>query len=127
MFIMHNIHHAFYIINFLILGRPNITTNLETNIKSRSVELIGNIYFYDDSPGIIETYWKKNDEKINLEESSGKLLKMSSDISSLTIRNVNPGDAGKYQLTAINAVGSSTSDVIVLGTVLFDIFYLSKK
>lgn len=127
MFIMHNIHHAFYIINFLILGRPNITTNLETNIKSRSVKLIGNIYFYDDSPGIIETYWKKNDEKINLEESSGKLLKMSSDISSLAIRNVNPGDAGKYQLTAINAVGSSTSDVIVLGTVLFDIFYLSKK
>lgn len=124
---MHNIHHAFYIINFLILGRPNIMTNLETNIKSRSVKLIGNIYFYDDSPGIIETYWKKNDEKINLEESSGKLLKMSSDISSLTIRNVNPGDAGKYQLTAINAVGSSTSDVIVLGTVLFDIFYLSKK
>lgn len=97
-------------------SRPNITTNLETNIKSRSVKLIGNIYFYDDSPGIIETYWKKNDEKINLEESSGKLLKMSSDISSLTIRNVNPGDAGKYQLTAINAVGSSTSDVIVLGS-----------
>lgn len=89
--------------------------------------MIGNIYFYDDSPCIIETYWEKNDEKINLEESSGKLLEMSSDISSLTIRNVSPCDAGKYQLTAINAVGSSTSDVIVLGTVLFDIFYLNKK
>lgn len=76
---------------------------------------------------LLKPIGKKNDEKINLEESSGKLLEMSSDISSLTIRNVSPGDAGKYQLTAINAVGSSTSDVIVLGTVLFDIFYLSKK
>lgn len=93
----------------------------------KSVKLIGNIYFYDDSPGILDTYWTKNDEKINLKGSSEKLSEMSSDIPSLTIKNVSPGDAGKYQLTATNAVGSSTSDVIVLGTVLSDIIYFYRK
>lgn len=73
------------------------------------------MYFYDDSPGILETFWTKNEKKIEPEKSGGKLSETSNDTPSLTIRNVSPDDAGEYRLTATNAVGSSTSDVIVLG------------
>lgn len=90
-------------------------TSFETNIKDRLVKLIGNIYVYDDSPGILETYWTKNEKKINPEKSGGKLSEICNENPSLTIRNVSPDDAGDYRLTATNAVGSSTSDAIVLG------------
>lgn len=93
-------------------------TSFKTNIKDRSVKLIGNLYVYDDSPGILETFWTKNEKKKNPEESGGKLFKISDANSSLTIRNVSPDDAGEYRLTATNAVGSSTSDVIVLGILI---------
>lgn len=86
-------------------------TSFKTNIKDRSVKLIGNLYVYDDSPGILETFWTKKEKKI----SGGKLSEISNENPSLTIRNVSPDDAGEYRLTATNAVGSSTSDVIVLG------------
>lgn len=96
-------------------------TNLETNIENRSVKLICRMYFYDDSPDILETltFWTKNEKKIVPEKSSGKLLsEIINDTPSLTIRNVSPDDAGEYRLTATNAVGSSTSDVIVLGNLM---------
>lgn len=97
---------------FIYVGPPNITTSLETNIKNRSVKLIGNVFIYDDSPGILEIFWTRNDERVKYEESDGKLF---IDSPTLTIKNVSPDDAGEYQLTATNAVGSSSSDVIVLG------------
>lgn len=97
---------------FIYVGPPNITTSLETNIKNRSVKLIGNVFIYDDSPGILEIFWARNDERVKYEESDGKLF---IDSPTLTIKNVSPDDAGEYQLTATNAVGSSSSDVIVLG------------
>lgn len=95
-------------------------TNLETNIENRSVKLIGRMYFYDDSPDILETltFWTKNEKKINPEKSVGKLSEISNENPSLTIRNVSPDDAGEYRLTATNAVGSSTSEVIVLGNLV---------
>lgn len=74
------------------------------------------MYFFEDSPGIEETFWTKNNKEINTEESGGKLSEISNnDNLSLAITNVRPDDAGEYKLTAINAVGSSTSDAIVLG------------
>lgn len=100
---------------FIDVGPPNITTSLETNIKNRSVKLIGNVFIYDDSPGILDTFWTRNDKKIKSEESGGKLFEVYIDSPTLTIKNVSSDDAGEYQLTATNAVGSSTSDVIVLG------------
>lgn len=111
-----------YIISYT--GSPNITTSVDTNIKNRSVKLIGSLYFFDDSPGILDTFWTKYDEKINTQESGEKLSEISNDYPSLTITNVGPDDAGEYHLTAINAVGSSTSEAIVLGIL---ISYLKKK
>lgn len=87
--------------------------------------MIGRMYFYDDSPGILETFWTKNEKKIDPEKSGGKLSEISNDTPSLTIRNVSPDDAGEYRLTATNAVGSSTSDVIVLGILVVYIVIFS--
>lgn len=100
---------------FIYVGPPNITTSFETNIKDRSVKLIGNVFVYDDSPGILDTFWTKNPEQIKTEENSGKLLEGNIDSPTLIIKNVSPDDDGEYQLTAKNAVGTSTSDVIVIG------------
>lgn len=86
--------------------------------------MTANIYFYDDSPGIFETFWTKNDKKINPEESGKVLSEMTTQNPSLTIRNVCPDDAGEYQLTAINDVGSSTSDVIILGIIDIKYYFL---
>lgn len=76
---------------------------------------MGEVYFFDHSPGILKTFWTKNGEKIDIEESNGKLSETRFDNPSLTITNVGPDDAGEYKVTAINAVGSTTSEVIVLG------------
>lgn len=81
----------------------------------KSVKLIGNVFVYDDSPRILETFWTKNVKTIDLEGSSRKCLEENIGSLSLTIKNVSPDDAGEYRLTAINAVGLSTSEVIVLG------------
>lgn len=109
-------HHLFY------LGPPNITTSLETNNKNRSVKLIGNVFIYDDSPKILESFWTRNVKTIDLEDSGRKLLEGDIDNPSLTIKNVSPDDSGEYRLTAINAVGLNTSEVIVLGISVF--FYI---
>lgn len=100
-------------------GPPNITTSFVTDIKNRSVKLIGNLYVYDDSPGILQTFWTKNNKRINTRESKGKLSETRTDNPSLTITNVGPDDAAEYKLIAINAVGSTTSDAIVLGSLIF--------
>lgn len=101
------------------IGPPNLTTSFVTDIENRSVKLIGNVYVYDDSPGILQTFWTKNDKSINTRESKGKLSETRTDNLSLTITNVGPDDAGEYKLTAINAVGSTKSDAIFLGNLIF--------
>lgn len=70
---------------------------------------------YDDSPGMQDFFWTRNDKTIDFKESNRKLSETRTDNPSLTITNVGPDDAGKYRLTAINAVGSYTSDAVVLG------------
>lgn len=77
------------------------------------------MYFFYDSPCILEIFWTKDNNKINIKEIGGKLSEISdTDNLSLVITNVSPDDAGEYKLTAINAVGSSTSDAIVLGILI---------
>lgn len=94
---------------------PNITTSLETNIKSRYVKLIGTVSLYDGSPDILEVFWTKNGKKINPQKTCGKLSGATINDPSLIIREVCRDDAGCYQLTAMNAVGSTRSDKIILG------------
>lgn len=87
----------------------------ETNIKNRSVNLIGNMIIYDDSPEIQHFFWTKNDKPIDFVKIDGRLSERRTDSPSLAITNVRPDDAGEYRLTAINAVGSNTSEAIFLG------------
>lgn len=103
------------IIIYLFLGLPNMKINFETDVKNRSLNLIGNVIIYDDSPELQYFFWSKNNKEIDFEESGGKLSEMRTGNPSLTIKNVDPDDAGEYHLTAINAVGLNTSETIVLG------------
>lgn len=90
-------------------------TSQETNIKSKILKLVGNVSLYDGSPDVLDVFWTKNGDKIDTRGSGGRLSEVTIDNPSLIIRDVNVDDAGNYQLTAVNAVGSTTSDVIVLG------------
>lgn len=62
-----------------------------------------------------DVFWTKNEEKIDVLSREKKYSEVSVEDPSLTIFDVNPNDAGSYQLTAINAVGSTQSDAIILG------------
>eukprot|EP00105_Crassostrea_gigas_P007551 XP_011421835.1 PREDICTED: uncharacterized protein LOC105324463 [Crassostrea gigas] len=95
-----------------ILGLPNITVSHVTDFMNRSIKLNGAVFVSDDSPGIQEVFWSKNGEKIDIQGSGGRLSGVTIDDPSLTIRNVSQEDAGKYLLTAINAVGPNDSAVI---------------
>lgn len=75
---------------------------------------------YDDSPDIQEVFWTKNGEKIDTRGSGGRLSEVTIDNPSLIIRDVNVDDAGIYQFTALNVVGSTTSDVIILGIYIYN-------
>lgn len=72
----------------------------------------------DDRPVIDEIYWTKNGNKIDTQGNEEKFSKVSVDVPSLTIYNVNQYDAGRYTLTATNAAGTTVSEPIVLGMIL---------
>lgn len=78
------------------------------------MKLIAKVYLYDSYHAIQKVVWKVNDEKIDQQGLGGKFSEVSVDSPCLTIHNVNRCDAGSYKLTATNAVGSTTSDAIVL-------------
>lgn len=103
------------ILLFILIGRPNITTSEETVIRTKSVKLVGDVFVYDGSPDITEVFWTKNGEKIDTQGSGKRLSTVTVDDPSLTIRDVSHIDAGEYKLTARNAVGTTSSDIIVLG------------
>lgn len=71
----------------------------------------------DDLPVIDDIYWSKDGKIIDAHGNEGKYSKVSVDVPSLTIYNVNQYDAGHYTLTATNAAGTTVSDAIVLGMV----------
>lgn len=73
------------------------------------------MFLSDDSPDIKNIFWSKNGEKLDIQGSGGKLSGVTIDDPSLTITNVSQEDAGKYQLTAINAIGQNNSVVISIG------------
>uniref|UniRef100_A0A8W8J3T1 DZIP3-like HEPN domain-containing protein n=1 Tax=Magallana gigas TaxID=29159 RepID=A0A8W8J3T1_MAGGI len=93
---------------------PNITTSHETYFEKHSVKLVGNVFLYNECNATTDVFWTKNGNKIDTLNNGGKYSKASTDDSSFTISDVNEHDAGSYQLTATNDVGSTQSDVIVL-------------
>lgn len=103
----------------ILIGIPNITTSEETAIRNKSVKLVGNVFVYDGSPDILEVFWTKNGEKIDTQGSGGRLSTVTVDDPSLTIRDVSHIDAGEYQLIARNAVGTTSSDIIAIGILLY--------
>nr|XP_034332290.1 uncharacterized protein LOC105331445 isoform X1 [Crassostrea gigas] len=98
-----------------VIGNPpNITCSHETCFDSRSIKLIAKVYLYETCHTIQKVVWTVNDEEIDQRGLGGKFSEVSVDSPCLTIHNVNCCDAGSYKITATNAVGSTTSDAIVL-------------
>lgn len=94
-------------------------TSHETYFEKYSIKLIGKVFLYDKCNATTDVVWTKNGNEIDTLNSGGKYSKVSTDDSSLTISDVNEHDAGSYQLTATNNVGSTQSDVIVLGNTVW--------
>lgn len=76
--------------------------------------MIAKVYLYDTCHTIQKVVWTVNDEEIDQHGLGGKFSEVSVDSPCLTIHNVNCCDVGSYKITATNAVGSTTSDAIVL-------------
>lgn len=74
---------------------------------------------YENLSGTEEVFWTKNGERINTQESNEKYSGIRIDYPSLTIRKVNQQDAGSYQFTATNSMGTTKSDIIVLGKTFY--------
>lgn len=72
------------------------------------------VFLYEEHPEIQTLFWSKNGQKLDSRGIGGKYSEVSINNPSLTIFDVNHHDAGSYQLTATNAVGSTQSDAIVL-------------
>lgn len=104
-----------------VLDRPNISEGTCTSLD-HSVKLKCDIFLYDESPAVNDVYWTKNGIKISFSTSDGKYAGVNINNPSLTINNVDCNDAGKYQLTAVNAVGETKSETIVLGN--NELFYI---
>lgn len=105
--------------SYSVTEPPTVSTFHTNCFETRSVVLIGNVSVIDKYPKVDSVYWTKNGEKIDPQIGERKYSKVSVKSPSLTIHNVNYEDAGSYELTATNAVGSFKS-VIVLGNIVFD-------
>lgn len=60
-------------------------------------------------------YWTKNGAQLDTATKDGKYSGGNINDHSLTIKNVNHNDAGVYHLIAVNLVGETRSEEIVLG------------
>lgn len=97
-----------------VTGKPPfVSTHHKSYKKTCSVRLIGKVSVIDQYPPVHTVYWTKNREKIDTITGGRKFSKVTVKNPTLTIHNVNHQDAGSYQLTAINAVGSNKSDIVL--------------
>lgn len=109
----------FLLNNTIVLGAPNIMVSHDVCFQKHCVKLIGKVYLYSGKlPAIQEVFWTKDGAKLDIQGSGGKYSEVGVDDPSLMIYNVTHHDIGTYQLTATNAVGSTKSDVIVLGNTI---------
>lgn len=100
-----------------VLDRPNISEGTCT-LQGHSVKLRCDVFLYHDSPALTDVYWTKGGIKLDIATYNGKYAGVNITDPSLTINNVNNNDAGDYQLFAVNAVGETRSEVIVLGKII---------
>lgn len=84
-------------------------------LLDRSVKLRFDVFLYDESPPFNVLYWTKNGIKLDVTKSNEKYSGVDMNDPSLIINSVNHNDAGDYQLIAVNEVGETRSEVIVLG------------
>lgn len=68
----------------------------EINFEKYLVKLIGKVFFYDNCNVIIDVFWIKNGNEIDILNSGGKYLKVSIDDFLLIIFDVNEYDVGFY-------------------------------
>lgn len=101
-----------------VLDRPNISDGTCT-LQGHSVNLRCDVFLYQDSPALTDVFWTKDGIKLDIATHNGKYAVSDTTYPSLTINNVNYNDAGDYQLTVVNAVGKSSSEVIVLGNKIY--------
>lgn len=98
-------------------NKPYISEGMCT-LQGRSVKLKFDVILYDESPSLNDVYWTKNvvieGKDVDKRISSTKCEMDTNDLS-LTITEVDKYDAGSYRLTAVNPVGESISESIVLG------------
>lgn len=97
------------------VGLPNITISHKTCVLNRSITLNADVFVYGNRPAVQNVFWTKNGRELNTKGSGGKFTEVTVDNPSLTIFEVNEYDAGSYQLTATNAVGSTSSEFLILG------------
>lgn len=79
-------------------------------------------------PAIKTIYWTKNGKQLEMEDGGEKYSEVNTRNPSLTIHNVNQHDAGTYQLTATNAVGTTSSEIVLGNTIgVKEMFSLFKE
>lgn len=100
-------------------------TSHETCLEKHSLKLIGKVFPHDHFNATKDIFWTKNGEKIETSNGEEKYSRVNGDNSSFTISDVNEQDAGSYQLTATNEVGSTHSEAIVLGKKIWQINLIS--
>lgn len=68
-------------------------------------------------PAIKTIYWTKDGKQLEMEDGGEKYSEVNTRNPSLTIHNVNQHDAGTYRLTATNAVGTTSSEIVLGNTI----------
>lgn len=83
--------------------------------------MIGEVSTNDQNPPVQKVFWCKNGVKIDSKARGRINVNVSIWNISLTIHNVNLGDAGSYRFTAISYAGPTESE-IVLGSIVVVFF-----
>ncbi|XP_055999929.1 uncharacterized protein LOC125676249 isoform X3 [Ostrea edulis] len=101
---------------------PSLNVHHETSVLERSVTLVCKMVLPINSPNVSDVCWTKDDIKIDILRNGEKYSGGSIVDPSLTIKDVNSNDEGRYQCCASNLMGNMWSEKIHLGlpTIEFD-------
>lgn len=96
-------------------------------LQGHAVKPRCDVFLYDELPALTDVYWTRGGIKLDIATQGGKYLGVNLTDPSLTINNVNYNDAGNYQLVALNVVGETRSEVIILGNKIHSSIFTSIK